>query len=388
MRLLTLLSLILFFLSCKEKSVETIKKIRPIKYSKVVQSSGLETHSFSGVAKAQNETNLSFKVAGTLSAVKVELGDRVRKGQLIATIDPADYNISTNQARSQKEGSLANVQSAEANAKAAQTQLINAQATYDRVASLYENNSVSLSDYQNAKAGLDAAKAQYDAANSQIKAATTQVNSADQQIKAATNQVNYTRLVSPMNGVITAVQVESNEIVNSGKVIVTVSSLGRPEVEVGVPEVFINRIKKGQKVNITFSTSPGQIFEGTVDQVAYASGNSPTYPVIVDLNKEAEQIRPGMAANATFVFSNGKQNGKSKMVVPIAAVGKDNSGNFVFILNKKSDGVYVAEKKIITIGELMPDGFELISGLKGGEILATAGLKSLMTGSEVKLLND
>ena len=76
------------------------------------------------------------------------------------------------------------------------------------------------------------------------------------------------------------------------------------------------------------------------------------------------------------------------MIVPIEAVGKDNEGNFVFVLIKKTDGVYLAQKKIITIGKLMPDGFELISGLDGGEIVAIAGLKSLMNGSEVKLLND
>jgi len=388
MRVLILILIVFSFTSCEEKSIETIKKIRPIKFSKVEQSTGLETHTFSGVAKAQNETNLSFKLAGTLSAVKVELGDLVKKGQLIATIDPTDYNIQTNQAISQKEGSVANVQSAEANAKSAETQLISSQATYDRVAKLYENNSVSLSEYQQAKAGLDAAKAQYDSAISQIEAANTQVNSADQQVQAAGNQVSYTRLVSPLNGVITAVHAESNEVVGSGKVIATVSSLGRPEIEVGVPEIFINKIKKGQKVNITLPTSPGKIFEGFVDQVAYASGSSPTYPVIVDLEKSVEQIRPGMAANAEFIFSNNGAEEKSKMSVPIEAVGKDNEGNFVFVLNEKSDGVHVAEKKIITIGKLLPEGFELISGLKGGEIVATAGLKSLMNGVEVKLLND
>jgi len=230
MRLLVLLFLVLSFISCEEKTVETIKKIRPIKFSKIEPSTGAVTHTFSGVAKTQNETNLSFKVGGTLSAVQVELGDKVKRGQLIATIDPVDYNIQTNQAVSQKEGSIAN-------AKAAESQLINAKATYDRVARLYENNSVSLSEYQQAKAALDAAQAQYDAAN-------TQITAADQQLQAAGNQVNYTNLVAPMNGVITEVMAEANEVVNSGMVIATISSTGRPEVEVGMPEVFINKIKK------------------------------------------------------------------------------------------------------------------------------------------------
>jgi multidrug efflux system membrane fusion protein len=369
-----LLFLALFFTSCKEKSVETVKKIRPIKYSTIEPSTGVETHTFSGVAKAQNETNLSFKVAGTLSSVQVKLGDRVRKGQLIATIDPVDYNIQSNQAISQKEGSIAN-------AKAAETQLINAQATYDRVAKLYENNSVALSEYQQAKAGLDAAQAQYDAAN-------TQINAADQQLKAAGNQVSYTRLVSPMTGVITAVQVEANEMVNAGMLIAKVSSFGRPEVEVGVPEIFINKIKKGQEVTITLPSSPGQEFKGVVDQVAYASGNAPTYPVTVEIDESVEQIRPGMAANVAFLFSKNGATSSPKMVVPLDAVGKDNQGNFVFVLNQKSEGVFVAEKKIVTIGELLPEGFELISGLEEGEIVATAGLKSLMNGTEVKLINE
>ena len=374
MKLPVLLFLLLFLMSCEEKSIETVKKIRPIKYAKIERSTGVETHTFSGVAKAQNETNLSFKVGGTLGAVMVKLGDRVKKGQLIATIDPADYNIQTNQAISQKEGSVAN-------AKAAETQLINAQATYDRVAKLYENNSVSLSEYQQAKAALDAAQAQYDAAN-------TQINAADQQLQAADNQVSYTRLVSPMTGVITAVQVEANEVVNSGMVIATVSAVGRPEVEVGVPEIFINKIKSGQEVNITLPSAPGQQFKGVVDQVAYASGNAPTYPVIVEIDKSAEQIRPGMAANVAFLFPKNGITASSKMIVPIEAVGKDNAGNFAFVLNQKENGVYVAEKKIITIGSLIPEGFELISGLNEGDIVATAGLKSLMNGVEVKLLND
>lgn len=95
-----------------------------------------------------------------------------------------------------------------------------------------------------------------------------------------------------------------------------------------------------------------------------------------------------MAANVEFIFSKNSAAKKSKMTVPVEAVGKDNEGNFVFVLNKKSDAVYVAEKKVITVGELLPEGFELISGLKGGEMVATAGLKSLMNGSEVKLLNE
>ena len=191
-----------------------------------------------------------------------------------------------------------------------------------------------------------------------------------------------------MSGVITAVQVEANEVVNSGMAIVTVSSLGRPEVEVGVPEIFINKIKKGQKVSITLPASPGQEYKGVVDRVAYAAGSAPTYPVIVKMEQSIEQIRPGMAANGTFLLSKKGATSSPKIIVPVEAVGKNNQGNFVFALNQKSTGVYVVEKKIITIGDLIPEGFELIGGLKEGDMVAVAGLKSLMNGEEVKLLKD
>ena len=388
MRLLMLLLVALSFTACEEKLEEKVKRIRPIQYSKIGPFSGVETHTFSGVAKAQNETNLSFKVAGALSSVNVKLGDRVKKGQLIATIDPVDYNIQTSQAVSQKEGSVANAQSAQANADAAEAQLINAQATYDRVAKLYENNSVALSEYQQAKASLDAAQAQYDAAQSQVEAANTQISTANQQLLAADNQISYTRLLSPITGVITDVLVEANEMVSSGSVVATVSSIDRPEVEVGVPEVFINKIERGQKVNITLPVSPDQTFEGLVEQVAYASGNSPTYPVIVEIDKSVEEIRPGMAANVTFLFPKRDAATQADIIVPVDAVGKDSQGNFVYLLQPKGDDLYAAEKKIITIGNLLPGGFELVNGLKEGDLVATAGLNSLMNGMEVKLLND
>lgn len=368
--------------------METVNKIRPIKYGKVLSSSGLEAHTFSGVAQAQNEVKLSFKVAGTLSSVNVKLGDRIKKGQVIATIDPADYDIQTNQAISQKEGSIANVQSAEANTKAAESQLINAQATYDRIFKLYENNSVSLSDYQAAKASLDAAQAQYESASSQVNSANTQVDAAEQQVIAAGNQVNYTRLIAPMSGVITDLAVEANELVSSGTLIATVSSVGKPEVEVGMPDVFINRIKKGQAVKISFSSLQGDVFSGLVNQVSYASGNAPTYPVILQIEEPAKQIRPGMAASVTFLFGEDTSEASQSLIVPVDAVGKDGQGNFVFLLNKKGEGTYVAEKKTITIGNLRPVGFEVVNGLKTGDLVATAGLNSLMNGIEVKLLND
>lgn len=375
MKLPTILFLVFLLVSCGEKPVETGKEIRPVKYEKVGLSTGVETYTFSGVAKAQNETNLSFKVAGTLASVNVRLGDRVRKGQLIATIDPADYAIQTNQAVSQKEGAIAN-------AKAAESQLINAKATYDRVAQLYENNSVSLSEYQQAKAALDAAQAQYDAANSQIQ-------TADQQLRAANNQVSYTRLVSPMDGVITAVQVEANEVVNAGTLIAMVSSLGRPEVEVSVPEAVINKFIIGQQATIVFPSLPMQLFEAEVVEIAFASERSTTYPVKLHLMNSADEIRPGMAAEVNFMLGTGEGRMKSEIVAPLKAIASAADGNYAFkLVPDKEEGVYVAMRVPLDLGAIAENGYIIKEGLDEGDLVAVAGLRSLYDGMKVKLLEN
>lgn len=371
------LPIIPFFLialiSCGEKSAETEQQIRSIKYGKVELPSGVKTYTFSGVAKAQNETNLSFKVAGTLDSVAVKLGDRVSKRQLIATIDPADYAIQSNQAVSQNEGAVAN-------SKAAEAQLISAKSTFDRVAQLYENNSVALSEYQQAKAALDAAQAQYDAANSQIK--TT-----DQQLRAAGNQVSYTRLVSPMDGVITAVQVEANEVVNAGTLIAKVSSLGRPEVEVNVPEVVINKLTMGQQATVKFPSLPEQLFEAEVVEIAFASEKSTTYPIKLKMISPVDEIRPGMVSEVNFMVGTNMEATRNEVLAPLKAIASGSEGNYAFkLIPDNEEGIYIARKVTIDLGPITEDGYIIKKGLNEGDLVAVAGLRALFDGKKVKLL--
>ena len=368
--------------ACNEKTEEQTVLIKPVKYEEIGYSTGIEIHTFPGVVNAEHEIKLSFKVGGTLNAVNVELGDKVKKGQLIASIDPIDYTIQTEQAKSQKEGSEANVQSAEANVKSAESQLINSRSTYERVEKLYENNSVAISEFQQAKAGLASAKAQFDAAKAQLTSAKTQVTTAGKQVQAAGNQANYTRLYSPMDGIITSVMVESNEGVGAGSPIAVLSSVGNPEIEVGVPEVLINDFQKGQKVSVEMPSIPNQQFNGVIQKVAFASGNSPTYPVIVSIDN-SKQIRPGMAANVTFHFGN-QESKSTTLVIPAVSVGEDAKGNFVFLIDE-SGGKTVVKKQPITVGKLTSEGFVVTTGLSAGQKIAVAGLQTLLEGQEVKL---
>ncbi len=375
MKLPIKLFILFLLMSCGQKSAEIENAIRRVKYAKVESNTGMETYSFSGVAKAQNEIQLSFKVAGTLASVNVKLGDRVRKGQIIATIDPADYIIQTNQAVSQKEGAIAN-------SKATQSQLIKAKATYDRVAQLYENSSVSLSEYQQAKAALDAAQAQHDAAISQVDAASSQ-------LKAADNQVSYTNLISPLDGVITAMEVEANEVINAGALIAKVSSLGRPKVEVGVSEVAINKFKIDKKANIHFPSLPNRIFEAKVTEIGFASEKSTTYAVILEIINYSDEIRPGMAAEVNFTIDADEGQTKSEIVAPLKAIASAADGNYAFKLVPDTEkGIFLAKRVILDLGAITENGYIIKNGLKQGDLVAVAGLRSLYEGKKVMLLEN
>ena len=365
-----LLGLLIF--SCAEEKTSSVAEIiRPVKYAKVSMSGDAFDETFSGSSQSSKESNVSFRVGGTITRLNVKLGDVVRKGQVIANIDQTDYSV-------QYEQSIANDKSTETQIESAKSQLVSNQATYQRVEKLYANNSVSISDFEAAKSALEVARASYNAA-------VAQANASKMQVESAHNQVRYSTLLAPFSGVITDILVEENESVGSGTPIATVSDINNPEISVGIPEIFISKIKKGESVRITFSTIPDQDFTGSVYEVGFSSLGGSTYPVTIRIDKPTKEIRPGMAADVQFSFSNQKDE-TERMFTPIASVGEDNNGHFVFGLVEDGEN-YLAKKKVIEIGDLTPRGFEVKSGLTSGELIAVAGLDNLLDGMKVRLMD-
>lgn len=367
-----ILLLTLLFSCKKEKKVEKEVALRPVRYGRVIKTNNANQQIFSGAAQSSKSSNLSFKVAGTINRLNVKVGDKVRQGQLIASLDPIDYTVQYDQA-------VAQLKSAETQIKSAKTQLVTAKSAYERVEKLYENNSVPLSEYEQAKANFEASE-------SQEKAAQAQVAAAQKQVEAASNQVRYAQLTAPFSGIVTVVMVEENELVNSGTPIATLSAERDPEVLVGIPETFIAQIQQGQYSDITFSTIPNQLFTGRVSEVSFSSNTGATYPVTIKINNPSAEIRPGMAANVSFNFGK-KSNQSQYLVAPIQAIGEGTAGNFAFVLSKGEDSYHV-KKQAVEVGKLLATGFEIKKGLKEGDLVATAGLKSLLDGMKVKLLEE
>jgi len=352
-------TLLLIILSCSKNKSEQSEIIRPVSYHEVTLSGNEQIRTFSGTSKAGTEANLSFKVSGTLISVNVKVGDQLKRGSLIASVDDSDAQINY-------EKSLVALEKS-------RIQKETAKSTLERVKGLYENNNVSLQDYESAKTSYATANAAHDADKSNVN--------------LQKRKLDYYKLYAPINGIVTSVNVEKNENIRSGQIIAIMNVEDEIEIIVGIPESIISKTKIGGNVAIKFSSIPGQIFDGIISEVAYnINNNSSTYPVTVTLLAPTNEIRPGMSADVTFVFGDDGENTPQKIIAPVAAVGNDTKGDFVFVLNKDADSSYRVEKRMITVGELLPEGFEIISGINEYELIATAGLNSLMDGMKVRLL--
>ncbi|MEL6718492.1 MAG: efflux RND transporter periplasmic adaptor subunit [Bacteroidota bacterium] len=364
-----------------EETDNTALSIRPVKYITVGNNNQIGQESYTGLAKAQQTARLSFRVGGTVTNIPVKVGDLVRKGQTLATLDATDYQVSYNQSVANVQNSNAQIESAKAQLESAKANYIAAQSNYNRFEKLYETNSISLSDFEQAKSGYLSAEASYKAAQTQISAAEAGKQSSESMARSASNQINYTRIKAPFTGVISSINIEENEVVGQGSPVFELNSVGNPDVEVGVPENAISSNTDQQKVEVQFNSIPNHTFNGTVHEIGYSSLGS-TYPVTIRLIDNDERIRPGMPASATFAFD--KKAAKASLLVPPSAVGEDGDGNFVYVIEGNTNA-YKCKKQVVQVGQLSDVGFEVMSGLKNGDKVASAGLNMLREGMEVRL---
>jgi multidrug efflux system membrane fusion protein len=332
--------------------------IRPVRTLKVTTTGGGRARTFSGVTQAGTEARLSFKVAGTLKALKVKVGQKVKKGQLLAELDGSTIALQ--------------VQQAQASYAQARSQQRNNKSSYERTRKLYETNNATRAALDGARTGWESARA---AASASAK-----------QIQLVRSRLGDCKLFSPVAGAVSAVKAEVNENVNPGQMVLMLASEGVPEVKVTLPEVFIGKVKLKDKVRVTFDAIKGQSFTALVSEVGVASeAAGAAYPVIAKLEAGSTQIRAGMAAEVTFTL--GVAGAPARILVPPVAVSQDRAGKrYVFVALSAGAGRATVKRREVSVGELSGGGLEIKRGLKQGELLIIAGVSKIRDGLEVKLM--
>ena len=356
--LISLISLLLP--GCEKEEVKVEKKYRPVQYTKVAQRGGEIKQTFSGVIEAGLDAELSFRVSGTIAKRHIKLGEKVTAGTVLAELDATDYRVALQQ-------SQANLQQAIANQR-------NQQANYERLTELYENNNASKSDLDAARAGAESAKA------------TTEISR--KQLESTQLQLSYTQLKAPQDCSIADVLADTNETVSAGQSILRINCGLCPKVSVSIPEQFIRSIKTGDNVTVTTSSESEKVYSATISEVGVAAASGGTFPVEALLEGDCPELPTGMTANIQFDFSEPLLGGnQNQLFIPYVSVGKDDSGHFVFVLEPLNEDIYKATKRKVVIGLEAQNGLQILNGIKEGELIATAGVRRLLDGMEVKLLD-
>ena len=343
--------------SCGGEEKKEKKFLRPVKFQEVGLLGGERVRTFSGTARTDKIINLSFRNSGIITQFDMRLGQRVKKGQLLGKLD----NV---QARLAYEQSITQLNSAA-------SQMNTSKLNLNRIRSLYEKGSTSLSDFEAAKNSFKNAEESY--------------KSAKRGVEIQQDQINYGYIYAPEDGIIASISAELDENIQAGQAVAILNSGTEMEIALGLPESVINLVEERMEVTVNFVALPNVTFNGTVTEVAPAvDANTATYPVRVTVVNPSESIKSGMAATVAFDFGNGEIDG-SELVVPTHAVGEDSNGRFVFLVEEGEGEAARVKKQPVQTGDLSVDGFVILSGLSKGQKIATAGLQTLLDGQEVKL---
>lgn len=358
---ITIIFCIFILISCQKVEKKQDKEVlRPVFYTQVGHSTEEAfNQEYSGVVQSAMESKISFRISGTIDLVKVKLGDFVVKDQIIAALQQNDLKLAYRKSIADKKTAALDFDTAVSN--------------YIRYEKLYEKNNVSLAEFETAKVNKEAALSHLETARTNLQ--------------FSKNNIEYAFLKAPFSGVITEVYKELNENVAAGTPVFKVASKSDLDIVVYLPEAMIPLITSGQEAVISLKNFKKHKLKGKVYKIAYSADNyATTYPVIIRIINSDISIRPGMNAKVKFLFNKSKGD-KMSILVPVDAVGKDSSGNFVYvILPTKLADEYVLRKRDVEIGEIEDNNFYIKKGLASGEFVVSFGLGQLYDGRKVTLM--
>ncbi len=346
-----------FLTGCEKEQVEIELPLRSVKHQTISYSTGKLVKTFSGVTKAELEANLSFRVPGRVDKIPVNVGDKLKKGQLVASLDGTDYGVLYEQAKAELASAKASLRSEESE--------------YNRTIGLYEKRNAS-------KSQLDTTRASAESAKAQVKASA-------QQTKAARLQLSYANLYSPQECIVSSKPVKENENVSSGQAVVSVNCGKKVEVIVDVPESYIDSVKENQIVMVSLSSVDNSHYSGRVTEISSGSSDQASaFPVTIVLDAIEQSLRAGLAAEVEFTKTSDVE--EKYFILPITSVAHDEKGDFAFVLELgDEDKRGIVRKKYIEVKEIVQQGVRVTSGLDDGDKIVTAGVTVIRDGMEVKL---
>ena len=329
----------------------------------------------SGYAVAQRKAAVSSKITGRLISLSVEEGSRVKKGEVIATLENEDSQAALNRAQ-------ANVNLARSTLDQAKAELEDAQINHHRNEQLVAKGFV-------AQSTVDASEARYKRAKAAVAAQEAAIRASEAALEEAKVLVEYSNIRAPFDAVVLTKNADIGDIVtplgaaaNAKAAVVTIADMGSLQVEVDVSESNISQVRVGQPCEIRLDAFPDLRFKGAVHMIVPTADRSKASVLVKVAFKEMDpRILPEMSAKVAFLSREMvPEEEKPLKAVPASAVISRGGHSVVFLVN----GDRAVEKTIRT-GRRMDTMIEILEGLGSGDKVVLNPGSNLKSGTRVKI---
>jgi len=270
--------------------------------------------SATGNLKARSTVEIGSQLSGLVLSVTADFNQHVAKDEVIAVIDPANFQARVNQAQADLTSALANLTAARANLVEARATLRNLDAEYLRKQQVFKRQLISQSEFDAALAARDQSSARLASMQAAVKVAESQVVQRRAAVENAELDLGYTVIRSPVDGVVISRTVEPGQTVAASfqtPVLFSIAEdLSKMQLDLSIDEADVGQLHAGLPVRFAVDAYPGREFTGSVRQVRLAATNTAnviTYPVVVDVDNPDSSLLPGMTANAEVLVAERDQ---------------------------------------------------------------------------------
>ncbi|MGE5160409.1 MAG: efflux RND transporter periplasmic adaptor subunit [Betaproteobacteria bacterium] len=340
-------------LAACSKAPVAAEDVRPVRTLTVSPRSASAAVDFAGEVRPRVETRAGFQVAGRMTQRLVDVGQVVRQGQPLATIDPQDYRLAA--------------EAAEAARTSAQVDRDQQRADYRRFEDLQAKGFISQAELDRRRASLDAAEARYAQA-----AANARVTG---------NQAAYATLHAPHDAVVTAIDAEVGQVVAAGQSVVRLAQAGDKEVLIGIPEQQLAALKDTTEISVRLWAGGAPIRGKLRELSPVADPATRTFPARISLLDPPAAVALGMTATVSFALPLPQP----VITVPLQALLVEAGATHAWRYDAATGTV---RRTRVRVGNVAGNEVVVAEGLQAGDVVVTAGAHQLKEGQKVKLLSE
>jgi RND family efflux transporter MFP subunit len=361
----------------------------------VEASTEAESTTYSAVIGPNTQVDLAFRLSGYVVDVRrtkgadgrtraVEPGAAVTTGLVLARVRTIDYQTVVDKAQSSRDESSAGVNAAEAALAEAHAAFTQAESDFGRIATLWQQESVTKPAYDASKARLDVARAKVDAATAALAAAKQRATTADAQLREARIALGDTELRAPFDAILLERHVDVGTLVSSGTPAFTVADLHLVKARFSVPDTALHMFWPGKPLPLTVDAFATERFQGQVLSVAPAADpKARSFEIAVAIDNPTLKLRSGMIASIRVADDAADRR---RVRIPIDALVHDPTRDqyLVYAIEQKDGGITAVKAVHVRPGPLVGNQVSILDGLTAGQRIVASGANQLRPGDVVK----